>query len=143
MSKMKPEDALKLLSKSPDLLNILNKELAMPNIPFPTMGGEVFWTDLAEANGWKLQQNMFTHHARILNSENVRVAWGTVNGMYRAMDRLVAAASRYKYNNEEAISYDDTMKDIEMLKKLKELFDSGIITEEEYQQKKTKYMKNI
>lgn len=91
----KEKIVLDLLAKSPELLDILNKELQLPNIPTKTMGGEVFWNTLAEANGWKMQQNMFTHHARILNSENVRVAWGTVNGMYKAMDRLIDASKRY------------------------------------------------
>lgn len=91
----KEKIVLDLLSKSPELLEILDKELQLPNIPTKTMGGEVFWHTLAEVNGWKMQQNMVTHHARILNSQNVRVAWGTVNGMYKAMDRLIDASKRY------------------------------------------------
>ena len=62
-----------------DLLNILNAEIALPNIPMPTMGGVIFWITIAECNGWKLQQNLFTHHAR--------VAWGTVNGMKKEFER--------------------------------------------------------
>ena len=86
---------LSLLSKTPDLLNILEQELSMPNIPTPTMGGNVFWTTLAESNGWKLQQNMITHHARILNAKNVRVAWGTINGMEKALDRIIRYSEKY------------------------------------------------
>lgn len=136
-------EVLNLLSQSTEMLDVLNKELAMPNIPFPTMGGEVFWVNLAEANGWKLQQNMFTHHARILNAENVRVAWGTVNGMYRAMDRLVEAADRYKPKADNHVSGETAIENMEMLKKLKELFDDGVITEEEYRQKRAKYLQDI
>lgn len=69
------------------LLDILNAEIALPNIPMPTMGGVIFWITLAECNGWKLQQNLFTHHARVLDKHNIRVAWGTVNGMQRAFER--------------------------------------------------------
>lgn len=70
-------------------------ELSFPNISFPTMGGEVFWNTLAEYNGWKLQQNMITHHARILDSNNIRIAWGTINGMEKAMDRMVKYLCKY------------------------------------------------
>lgn len=70
-----------------DLLDILNAEIALPNIPMPTMGGVIFWITLAECNGWKLQQNLFTHHARVLEKHNIRVAWGTVNGMKKAFER--------------------------------------------------------
>jgi hypothetical protein len=54
---------------------------AMPNIPFPTLGGEVFWNNLASSNGWKLQRNSFTGHCRILDSDNTRHAWGSENAM--------------------------------------------------------------
>lgn len=86
-------EALKILASNPHLitqfLEILDKEISLPNIPTPTMGGHVFWNTLCEYNGWKLQQNMVTHHARILNDENVRIAWGTMNGMIRALNRFV------------------------------------------------------
>ncbi len=49
---------------------------SLPNIPVKTMGGKVFWNDLAQSNGWRLQQNMITHHCRILDPNNVRRAWG-------------------------------------------------------------------
>ena len=137
----KEKIALDLLSKTPELLDILDKELQLPNIPTPTMGGEVFWNTLAESNGWKMQQNMITHHARILNSENVRVAWGTVNGMYKAIDRLIAASTKYSDKKEE--SQLTPMESMEQLKELKNLLDMGIITEQEYNEKKQKLMKYI
>lgn len=88
-----PGKAMEIISTNPSavkiFLSILNEEISMPNIPMPTLGGEVFWNTLCERNGWKLQQNMITHHARILNSANVRIAWGTVNGMIRALNRFI------------------------------------------------------
>lgn len=83
---------LSILSSSPQylpqLLQLLNEEISLPNLPTKTAGGTIFWNTISEHNGWKLQQNMLSHHARILNPQNVRVAWGTFNGMTRAMDRL-------------------------------------------------------
>lgn len=47
--------ALDFLLKFPDEgMNILNSDLCMPNIPFPTMGGHTFWTNLCEYQGYKL-----------------------------------------------------------------------------------------
>ena len=50
---------------------------SMPNIKFYTLGGHVFWNTLASKNGYKLQQNIFTRHCRILDSEDMRIAWGS------------------------------------------------------------------
>lgn len=49
----------------------------LPNVDFPTAGGKVFWDTLAERDGWRIQQNKLTCHIRILNSHDVRKAWGT------------------------------------------------------------------
>ena len=48
----------------------------MPNIPFPTLGGLIFWNNLAEVNGWRVQQHIFTGHCRVLDNDNIRRAWG-------------------------------------------------------------------
>ncbi|MDD4097129.1 MAG: alpha/beta fold hydrolase [Lentisphaeria bacterium] len=46
------------------------------NLVTRTMGGEIFWRDLDECCGWRIQQNALFHNCRILDSENVRHAWG-------------------------------------------------------------------
>ena len=61
------EEGLKLLSLGERLPNL-------PNIPFPTMGGKIFWNEIANYKGWRIQENQITHHYRILNPDNVRVA---------------------------------------------------------------------
>lgn len=136
--------ALEILSEKmldpSDISDILNSELSLPNIKFPTMGGNVFWITLAECNGWKLQQNDFTHHARILDNNDVRIAWGTINGMYKALDRLVASAQRYKQQESSSSSRLEIMEE---LKKLKELYDLDVITKSEYDIKKEKLMDRL
>ena len=109
--------------RSKELLGILEVELSLPNIPLPTMGGEVFWNTLAE-----------------YNSNNVRIAWGTINGMEKAMNRM--AGHLHKYDKPTSTS-GDRMNSMEELKKLKELLDMGAITEKEFQDKKNKIMKMI
>ena len=53
----------------------------MFNIPFQTMGGNVWWNTLVSRGGYKLQQHKITGHARILDSNNMRVAWGDIDAM--------------------------------------------------------------
>ena len=136
---------LKLLcdggAQTASLLKILNTELALPNIPTKTMGGEVFWNTIAEYNGWRLQQNMVTHHARILDADNVRIAWGTINGMKRAMERMASGLHTDEENAEEASK--DRQNAMAELKSLKELLDIGAISEEEFHDKKAKILSRI
>ena len=128
-------------SEGRSLLSLLDSELSMPNIPTKTMGGEVFWNNIVECNGWRLQQNMITHHARILDDDDVRRAWGTINGMMKAMDRLVEGM-----RNSEKADDDGSNKRLEAmqeLKQLKELLDIGAITEDEFNDKKKSLMNRI
>lgn len=135
---------LKVLSENTplatELFRILDLELSLPNIQMPTMGGHVFWDTLAEYNGWKLQQNVIFKNARILNSSDERIAWGTINGMIKVMDRMVACVNRYE---QKEITSGGRMQAMEELKALKELLDMGVLTQEEYQDKKEKIMRQI
>jgi hypothetical protein len=49
----------------------------------------VFWNELANVNGWRVQQNQITHHCRVLNPDNLRVAWGGVDTIMGAFEQLV------------------------------------------------------
>ncbi len=62
--------------------------ISMPNIPFPTMGGHVFWDDLAKVKGWRLQKNMVTGHCRILDPDDVRRAWGGESALLKMLQDL-------------------------------------------------------
>lgn len=55
----------------------------MPNIKMPTMGGEVFWDTKKTSDDYKLQVHRITGHARILDSDDYRVAWGDYNTMLK------------------------------------------------------------
>jgi hypothetical protein len=47
-----------------------------PNLALPTMGGTQFWTDVAWDSGWKVQRHVWTEHARLIDPDGVRRAWG-------------------------------------------------------------------
>ena len=38
-----------------------------------TWGGKVWWKTVQESNGYRIQQNLFSHHYRILDQENRRL----------------------------------------------------------------------
>ncbi len=49
-----------------------------PNVPFPTLGGNVFYDNIFEVDGWRLQQHRtlgMQIHYRFLDANNVRVGW--------------------------------------------------------------------
>lgn len=41
--------------------------------PQPTMGGRVWWRNLREQNGYRIQQNLVSQHYRILDSQDRRL----------------------------------------------------------------------
>lgn len=131
------EKALNFLLDHPELAkDIFDSELSMPNIPTKTMGGNVVWTTLAEVKGLKLQQNQITHHARILNADNVRIAWGTVNGMQKAIRRLA--------NISEQLIDEKVIAEIEPeLLSIKNMLDKGILTQEEFNAQKKRILSKI
>ncbi|MCA9078978.1 MAG: alpha/beta fold hydrolase [Planctomycetaceae bacterium] len=47
------------------------------NLPAPTLGGRQFWGDVTFRHGWRIQQNVFTEHFRLLDPRDVRQAWGS------------------------------------------------------------------
>ena len=61
----------------------------MPNIPYPTLGGLIFWNDFANVNGWRLQQNIITGHCRVLDPDNIRRAWGGQESIIEYFKNLV------------------------------------------------------
>ncbi|MDS3861250.1 hypothetical protein RIF25_10570 [Thermosynechococcaceae cyanobacterium BACA0444] len=82
--------ALTRLAEDPQAIGRLLESLGeLPNIPMPTMGGYVFWTDLGNIHGWRLQRNNVFGNYRILDPENVRRAWGGESAMIRAFGVLV------------------------------------------------------
>ncbi|MGB0330618.1 MAG: hypothetical protein ACPGPE_02230, partial [Planctomycetota bacterium] len=50
---------------------------ALPNLALPTLGGSQLWADLAVEGGWRVQRHVWTGHARLLDRDDVRRAWGS------------------------------------------------------------------
>ncbi|WP_143544125.1 esterase/lipase family protein [Rhodopirellula sp. MGV] len=62
------------------------------NLPIKTAGGTQLWTDHQWRNGYRIQQNALTGHWRLLDSQNVRRAWGSRMQCQAALEGLCPKA---------------------------------------------------
>lgn len=51
-----------------------------------TMGGKMWWNEIGEYEGWRLQQNKITNHMRILNPSDNRKGWGSYEKVAEGID---------------------------------------------------------
>lgn len=60
----------------------LEEEIMIPQdfitIEWPVMDKGIWWEVIEEREGWKLERNIITGHARILDPNKIRRAWGSV-----------------------------------------------------------------
>lgn len=68
-----------------------------PNANMPTGGGDIWWNNLNDYQGWKLQQNKVTRHCRILDPKNIRRAWGTKDSMTNSFNDVVRQLKEFGY----------------------------------------------
>jgi hypothetical protein len=56
------------------------QELAsgLPNVKLPTWGGKQFWADVHFFHQWRIQRDVLTGHHRLLDPNDKRRAWGTL-----------------------------------------------------------------
>ena len=60
-------------------------------IPFFTFGGKQLWADEFICAGHRIQQNVVSGHHRLLDPDDVRLAWGTWDQCKERFDRLKEA----------------------------------------------------
>ena len=89
------KNLFKNLVKSGKIADLCRTRCTM-NLPMPTAGGAVFW-DSWRVNGWKLQENTVFGNWRILDPEDVRQAWGTIEAHLDAFlnDRPISGLVNY------------------------------------------------
>lgn len=58
------------------------------NIPVKTLGGTQFWADSYVHAGWRIQKNVLTGHFRLLDTHDIRRAWGTLEDCRAAFDKI-------------------------------------------------------
>lgn len=59
------------------------------NVRAKTLGGKVVWEDIRSEKGYRVQKNTLTNHCRILNPDNVRIAYGTEKEMLQIFHDLI------------------------------------------------------
>ena len=80
---------LTALAEDPQRIGRLLDHLGcMPNIEAQTLGGTVFWDDVANVGGWRVQRNRVFGNCRILDPNDVRRAWGGETEVLQAFSRL-------------------------------------------------------
>lgn len=55
-----------------DLVKVIALNGLDAKLPDKTMGGRVWWQDIKESKGYRIQQNMISRHYRILDTEDRR-----------------------------------------------------------------------
>lgn len=115
------------------------------NITFATAGGKVCWNELGSCSGWRLQQNKFTKHVRILNPSDNRKAWGSYKRISQAVEHVY---SRIKCDELSDLSFNqhidaDSNQIEDKLLQLKSLYDKGLINDSEFENKKKDLLKKL
>ena len=83
-----------MVQTASDTLDLLERDIKLPNLPLTTANAGLFWDTLEESHGLTLQQNSFTRSARIIDRNNRRVAWGTVAGMRVEFQNIIEGKKR-------------------------------------------------
>jgi pimeloyl-ACP methyl ester carboxylesterase len=65
---------------------------AWPTVPLPTLGGKQFWGDVFLYHGYRIQQNVFTRHFRLLGPKDTRLAAGSYEHCHETFRRLKESA---------------------------------------------------
>lgn len=60
---------------------------SMPNLALPTAGGQQMWADVAWDDGWRVQEHVWTGHARLLDGGDVRRAWGSTEACLAGLEQ--------------------------------------------------------
>ncbi|MCC6124006.1 MAG: alpha/beta hydrolase [Pirellulales bacterium] len=58
------------------------------NLRAPTLGGKQFWADELFFHRWRIQQNVFTGHYRLLDENDLRHAWGTFEECKAGLEQI-------------------------------------------------------
>ena len=123
------------------VMNVLDADMPLPNIPQEVNEDAKIWRTIAEVDGFKLQQNVVSQHGRILDENNIRIKWGTMEGMDKAFERMLERKKKFQNTSFEEV--DEREQAIAELQRLQQLHKEGILTQEEFEEKKKKYLEFI
>lgn len=117
---------------------------SMPNVESPTMGGNVFWDTITSYEGWRLQKNKLTGHCRLLDPHDIRKAWGSFSAMSDAFERLISFEQESLSEGQTVYLEASTNINIpNQIRQLGELMKEGLITQQEFEQKKRELLNRL
>lgn len=64
---------------------VIIQGLSKKKINLPKISGDLMWIEVKSVSGWKLQENILTHHCRLVSPENAIHAWGEKNKIAEIM----------------------------------------------------------
>ncbi len=100
-----------------------------PNLAIPTPGGLQFWADVFWFAGWRIQENVYTGHCRLLDPGNVRRAWGSREACRTAFEGLRRTEGLVMEDEHLVVLLHGLGRTRESLSRLKwELRDAGYMT---------------
>ena len=100
-----------------------------PNLAIPTPGGLQFWADVFWFAGWRIQENVYTGHCRLLDPGNVRRAWGSREACRTAFEGLRRKEGLVMEDEHLVVLLHGLGRTRESLSRLKwELRDAGYMT---------------
>ena len=88
------------------------------NLPTPTFGGGQFWGDVRFFRGWKIQQNVFTGHHRLLDPKDVRRAWGAREACELQLDEVIGTEKLEPMSGTAVILLHGAIRSSKSLRKL-------------------------
>lgn len=77
-------------NKGTDKMSVMIRSLPKKKICLPKVSGDHMWTEINNHSGWRLQENVLTHHCRLINPENAIFAWGQKNKMNELLNKAIA-----------------------------------------------------
>lgn len=126
--------------------------MSLINWRLPVADKEVFWDTLKTHDSWKFQHNKVVGQYRVVSPGKYREAWGfDYNEILQDFKRLSGykemkkdAAQDMTYNEQPTITSSPSKPELyDELEKISELFQKGILTEEEFQQERNTIMEKI
>jgi len=126
--------------------------MSLINWRLPVADKEVFWDTLKVYDDWKFQHNKVVGQYRVVSPDKYREAWGfsyaevlqdfkRLSG-YREIKR--EAAQHVTYNEQPVTTSTPTKLELyDELEKVSELYQKGILEEEEFQRERKTIMDKI
>lgn len=126
--------------------------MSLINWRLPVADKEMFWDTLKTFDGWKFQHNKVIGQYRVISPEKYREAWGFEKAeILKDFKRLSGFAEKKREvaqnnKNNEQPTIIPSLSKLELyneLEKVSELYQKGILMEEEFQHERKNIMDKI